>query len=250
MKNIVLDVKNNRNRNQEEKFIRNNNYSNNDNSINIRDFIRNSIVDATAIMKRSFPKINSDIFVSHSHLDYNYVKSISDEIKEKYGLTCFIDSDVWYYYEDIIDDIINELEEFYEGGVEIEDLIRDNVDIMLGTSLMNVMNNSKIILLFDTDKYKEYEDGEEFTYSPWIYHELCCAKLIDINNQKDKPILKHMNESVKFKYLLDDYSFDSITLLNLLKWLDEIHKKGYSLLEQKSISLLYDKYENINWINR
>ena len=247
MKNIVLDVKSDPYRYYEKKHKRNNQYSIANNSIIISDFIRNSIVDATAIMKRNFPQINSDIFISYSHLDYNYVKNIAYEIEEKYELSCFIDSDVWNYYEDIIDNIMVEYKEIDDHEIN---KIRDNVDIMLATSLMNIMNNSKLILLFDTGNYKKYQEGEEFTYSPWIFHELCCAKIIDINNQKDKPIIKHMNESVSFKYSLDDYSFDSIIASNFLNWLDEIKRNNYRLLSDKSIDLLYNKYENINFINR
>ena len=133
MKNIVLDVKSDSYRYYEKKHKRNNHYSIANNSIIISEFIRNSIVDATAIMKRNFPQINSDIFISYSHLDYNYVKSIAYEIEEKYELSCFIDSNVWNYYEDIIYNIMAEYK-------EIDEIIRDNVDIMLATSLMNIMN--------------------------------------------------------------------------------------------------------------
>lgn len=258
MNNIVLRVDNDckgkkdilKNINRySNKLNENIDFKKNRNFVRIKDFISKSIVNADPIMKRKFPISKNDIFISHSHKDIDMIRSIAKLLKNGFGYNCFIDSDVWWNYNDVIKEVLDEIKrrgiyEINDDSIGIENIIRDNIDIMLTSSLMNVMNNSKIILLFDTENYIEYLDGEEFTYSTWIYHELCCSQYIDINNQQYKPYGRHvsLNESVKFKYLVD-YCFDSIRLSCLFDWFKFIKQNNIKdPFQDDSVKILYNKF--------
>ena len=53
------------------------------------------IPDGVAIQNDWFPEINADIFISHSHSDRDLANGIAGWINQKFGLRCFIDSNVW-----------------------------------------------------------------------------------------------------------------------------------------------------------
>ena len=64
-------------------------------------------LDGDAIMSNWFPKIQADIFISHSHADEKYVITLAGFLNEKFGLRSFIDSCVWGYSVELLKEIDN-----------------------------------------------------------------------------------------------------------------------------------------------
>lgn len=60
------------------------------------------IPDGVAIQNDWFPEINADIFISHSHSDRDLANGIAGWINQKFGLRCFIDSNVWGHADMIL----------------------------------------------------------------------------------------------------------------------------------------------------
>lgn len=57
--------------------------------------MNDEIIDGDAISQDWFPNINSNIFISHSHLDEEYVIAFAGWLKKNFNLNAFIDSCVW-----------------------------------------------------------------------------------------------------------------------------------------------------------
>lgn len=57
--------------------------------------LNDEIIDGDAISQDWFPNINSNIFISHSHLDEEYVIAFAGWLKKNFNLNAFIDSCVW-----------------------------------------------------------------------------------------------------------------------------------------------------------
>lgn len=48
-----------------------------------------------------FPKINADIFLSHSHKDEKLIIAFAGWLKDTFNLDVFIDSCIWGYSNDL-----------------------------------------------------------------------------------------------------------------------------------------------------
>ena len=60
------------------------------------------ILDASRIEEEWFPKIDADVFISHSHKDQELAIGLAGWLRELFGITSFIDSCVWGYANDLL----------------------------------------------------------------------------------------------------------------------------------------------------
>lgn len=74
----------------------------------IEDYVLNGVADGTQIEKDWFPMIEADIFISHSHSDDRLANGIAGWLNAKLGLKCFIDSCVWNYSDNLLENINSE----------------------------------------------------------------------------------------------------------------------------------------------
>lgn len=70
-------------------------------------YLKNEMLDGDGISNDWFPTIDSDVFISHSHMDEKYVIAFAGWLKEKFGLQPFIDSCVWGYSNELLREIDN-----------------------------------------------------------------------------------------------------------------------------------------------
>ena len=59
---------------------------------NLENFSTNGKLDATKLSENWFPQINADIFVSHSHKDFDSALTLAGFLYKKLDLICFIDA--------------------------------------------------------------------------------------------------------------------------------------------------------------
>ena len=147
--------------------------------------------DTNTIMKykidvQPFKNNKCKIFISHSHNDAKMILKLAEWIKRKSGKACFIDSQYWPYFNDVIEECINKLyiehRNYNYSLCDISKRVRDIIDIYLLEALQNQMLYSDIILIVKTNNYT-YE-------SPWIRYE---RNVIDYICDKYKCEIKHVS---------------------------------------------------------
>lgn len=146
----------------------------------------NGKLDASKIENDWFPKINANVFLSHSHKDEDKVKALAGMLYKKYGIKSFIDSTVWGY----ADNLLGEIDEEYceptknnHGGNSYSYKKRNqstaHVHLLLQGALAKMINDCECIIFVNTPNSLNVSDisNENLTSSPWIYSELLMANI-------------------------------------------------------------------------
>lgn len=138
------------------------------------------IMDGQKIMDDWFSQVNVDVFISHSHRDIKGVHALSGWLYKTFGLTSFIDSDIWGY----CDNLIKEVDKIYSTNAK-GDLdygkIREttaHVHVMLMSALAKMINKTECLFFLDSDQSISVRDTTLKTRSPWIYNELLISSMI------------------------------------------------------------------------
>lgn len=166
----------------------------------LRKFVLdNGSIDGTALKNHWFNVDKADIFLSHSHKDIEKVKAFAGWLYDKFQLRSFIDSCVWGY----CDELLKEIDDIYcknEGGqtysYELRNYSTSHVHAMLSSAISEMIDKSECIIFFNTpnsivlndelNKMKEKAYNNQYTNSPWIYHELSVTQMI----RRDLPLRK------------------------------------------------------------
>lgn len=232
------------------------------------NYILNGVVDGTKLENIWFPKIKADIFISHSHNDHSLVLALAGWLNHNFGLDCFIDSCVWGYVDELLENINKDFsEKRNENGHVIYNHEKCNraashVNMMLCMALQKMIDKTESIFVVNTENsIDEYSNVyEEATYSPWIYSEILFTELVrkrELSDYRDKKIFKSLNEKYAFSqdgefksiYQVSLNHMESITYDILCQWKkkwNQIHNKKsrYSLDELYKITN-YDKMKNL-----
>jgi hypothetical protein len=199
-----------------------------------------------------FPNIKADIFLSHSHQDEEKAKLLAFFLKEKFGLTTFIDSIVWKNVIDLlkkIDEKYNKIEGTSSYSYEKSIRAAANVHLTLMMALIKMIDKCECAIFMNTPNSLEISNSskEEFTASPWIYSEIEVLNRI----QQKKPTREKeirmediFNESFNPRYNIQLKDFKEIDNEILSKWLSTSEKKISVLNPKKSLDILYRIMEN------
>jgi len=153
---------------------------------NIKNFFSNGVIDAEALEKEWFGPTTPHIFLSHSHKDVDLAAGFAEMLWAKFGITCFVDSFVWGYCDELLKQIDTKFCKSESGSTF--DYARRNrstshVHMMLSAALAKVMDRAECIMFLNTPNSIITEDfiqGEKtFTASPWIYNELLLTRLLN-----------------------------------------------------------------------
>lgn len=165
----------------------------------LREYVKQNKIDGTKIQNEWFPEISADIFISHSHNDEELACALAGWINHKFGLQCFIDSNVWGYSAELLDEMNSQLSnkrENCDGGYLYDyqscNQVSQHVNTMLSIALQKMIDKVETVIFLNTDNaVKVYKDTEmEETYSPWIYSEIVCTQLV-----RKKPLLAYRDYS-------------------------------------------------------
>lgn len=158
------------------------------------------VIDAQKIADHIFPTHEADVFLSHSHADKDKAIELAVSLQAK-GLKVFVDSCVWGYFHDLLDD----LNGIYAQPVRTDDKTTYNyrkatdltagVHMMLSGALHTMIKRSEIFIFLNTDNSVPLEAYQSFdrTFSPWIYSELQFS--FHVENDTPKRRLRVTNES-------------------------------------------------------
>lgn len=216
-------------------------------------------LDADKICENWFPNVKSDIFLSHSHNDEDLAIKFSGWLYQNFNLSCFIDSCVWGYSNDLLKKIDDEY--CSPEGTTLYDYNKRNfstshIHLMLSTALTRTIDNTECVLFINTPNSIERTSDiiNECTYSPWIYAELQATHLLrtrPISDYRDSPIIEKVAEQyfsndLKVKYRCSLEHLIDLKTSDLNTW-----KQRYDNLLPSSPSLhpldvLYKAFEKQN----
>jgi len=156
-------------------------------------------LDGSALQDDWFPSVNADIFLSHSHGDRKLTMAFAAMLRDKFGLTSFIDSCVWGYADELlkkIDDKYckNEANDMYDYNQR--NFSTSHVHMMLSSALRKMMDKTECIIFVNTPNSISTRDAvEEKTKSPWIYDEIVTSQVL----RKKKPLRPILKEARSFE---------------------------------------------------
>jgi hypothetical protein len=139
-------------------------------------------LDGSRLRNLWFPKVDADIFISHSHDDEDIAKTLAGWFDSVFGLKSFIDSCVWGYAGDLLRTIDNAN---CRSSATTYDYNKRNgstshVHMMLSTALGEMIDNTECIMFLNTPNsiISSEEAAESRTQSPWIYSELATIRIV------------------------------------------------------------------------
>ena len=140
-------------------------------------------LDAQALSQAWFPAIKADVFISHSHNDEAKALRLAGWLKDKFGLTAFIDSAVWNSADALLKMIDNQYC-LHENGTtyryEKRNLSTSHVHVMLTMAITEMIDRCECLFFLNTPDSisagKTIKEGN--TSSPWIYAEIAISKTI------------------------------------------------------------------------
>lgn len=185
---------------------------------NLEEFLENSNVNLLADsitlrdkdIRNYFFKGDDDfkVFLSHFNQDkeivYKFVSYLNSE-----GISTFVDSMVWDNYRDLLDRL----------GANLNERERLNLvahlHIILASSLTYMIDKCKCFIFLASEN--SISNGI-YTFSPWIYHELLTASIIQTKDTTLKESVAH--ESLKVQYGLPFIDrFALIKFSDIVRWI-------------------------------
>lgn len=195
---------------------------------NLENFSTNGKLDATKLSENWFPQINADIFVSHSHKDFDSALTLAGFLYKKLDLICFIDSCIWGYSNKLLKAIdvkfcknINENTYDYD----LRNLSTSHVHMMLTVALTKMIYKTECLFFLNTPNSILPKDSvKNKTLSPWIYTELSMIKYIEKKSANEhRQIIENFSKSMDSFDV--EYEVDSLNNLPTLSF-EEIKKWG------------------------
>lgn len=150
---------------------------------------------------------NFKVFLSHSSKDKNTVYKFASFLKQQ-GINAFVDSMVWDNYKDLFD-------EFTKKCKERENNVAVHLHMILASSLTYMINACDCFIFLASENSIS---NDNYTFSPWIYHELLTASII----QKKELLLKEnvAREDFKVQYNIPFIeNFELVNFSGILNWI-------------------------------
>lgn len=192
--------------------------------------------DAELIRQGWFPsEMVFDIFISHSGNDKKNAFALADWLERTFGLSCFIDSLVWSHYESLQEKLDDFYAKKYKSAYDEKFRYRvyQNIDLMLNTSLMEVMDKCECLFFLNTPRSIQSDKMHQYlTDSPWLFSEISMFNHIE----KPKPLRRRSKvvgycEAIESKILhpLDLSNLVTIDSISLNKWKSLKNEKEHPL---------------------
>lgn len=212
--------------------------------MNLINYVYQNEIDGTKIQNEWFPEINADIFISHSHNDEKLACALAGWINITFGLNCFIDSNVWGYSAELLEEMNSNLSNKRKNGNggylynhQSCNQVSQHVNTMLSIALQKMIDKVETVIFLNTDNsVRVYNDNQmEKTYSPWIYSEIVCTQLV-----RKKPLLAYRDYSNIKKE--DSAVSESAQFLMHSDILYTVSLKHLKLLREKHLIKWEDNY--------
>lgn len=220
----------------------------------LEDYVTDNIIDGTKIQNEWFPEIEADIFISHSHNDEELACVLAGWIFDTFGLTCFIDSNVWGHSEKLLElmnsKLSNKRDDGNGGYLYNHDRcskVSAHVNMMLSIALQKMIDKVEVVILINTDNAIEVNNGKKInsTYSPWIYAEIMCTEIVrrkQLSEYRDYDQVYHCDsKDALFEHTAPNINVSYIVSLEHLTIISEVDLFNWRE-EYESNRKQYDKY--------
>lgn len=187
--------------------------------------LENGNLNAEAIEKDWFPKINAHVFLSHSHMNEDMVINFAGYLYHHYNITSFIDSIVWGYADNLLEEINRRYCTYRDGQGNLlynHDKVKRSaaqVYLLLQGALAKMIDQCESLIFINTPESLNVSDtiGNEKTSSPWIYSELMMADIFPQRELKyhRHDVLSHEYTLGGMEYRAKLNSFTSLSLQDL-----------------------------------
>jgi hypothetical protein len=147
----------------------------------LEQFINDEKIDGTKLQDHWFPKIQADVFISHSRSDKSAAIKLASLLDQLFGLSSFIDSCVWGHADDLIRLIDKQFawdEKTKTYNYERSNASCAHVHMMLSTALGNMIDSAECAIFIETPNSITTEESVSGTYSPWLYYEIGLMRII------------------------------------------------------------------------
>lgn len=213
-----------------------------------------NIINGNEVIKKWFPEIECDIFLSHSHNDKDKALSLAGYLATHFGLKTFIDSTVWGFSDFLLKAIDNEYCSNNSGktyNYELRNYSTSHVHLMLKSALDKMIDNSEAIFFLNTPNSVSANNSvQKKTKSPWIFSEIATTQIIRKKTPKrlkeetrlfsSKDIVA-LNESernrLSVEYELELNHFTKLNMLDLQLW-----KNQFAYSTENALDLLYSSF--------
>ncbi|MGR6906821.1 hypothetical protein [Lysinibacillus sp. BSL11] len=179
----------------------------------LKDFyMSENTLNGRDIKEKWFPKIDADVFLSHSHKDEKTIIALAGYLYKEFHITSFIDSTVWGYANDLLKMIDNahcKLEGTTSYDYDKRNYSTSHVHLMLNTALLEVLDETECVIFVETPNSIQSvkETVNKGTYSPWIYSELNLINFLRVRTPKRvlENFQKHANSREEREILAESW---------------------------------------------
>ncbi|MGC7946837.1 hypothetical protein [Bacillus sp. II_CA] len=187
---------------------------------------KDGVIDGTSIQNNWFPQIETDVFISHSHNDFDKAIALAGWLKHHFKLNVFIDSCVWGSADALLKKIDDDYCLISDGGsysYEKRNYSTSHVHTMLTVALSSIIDKAECLLFLNTPNSISTKDViQQQTNSPWIYLEIVMSQLV----RKEKPgrkilkksLFENAQKELNINYRLDMEHLHPLTLQDLHNW--------------------------------
>lgn len=186
---------------------------------------------ASKMQANWFPQIECDVFISHSHEDEKHAISLAGWLKNKFGLTSFVDSCAWGYSDDLLSLIDDEFCYNKQNNTYIykrRNRSTSHVHMMLSTALSMMLDKAECVFFLNTPSSitpnEVIDDSSGTTKSPWIYSEIAMTRLIrkrSIDEHRGlikKSMAETLRQSMDFLYEIKVDHLTDLDTDDMLAW--------------------------------
>lgn len=189
-------------------------------------------LDGSKLQENWFPQINCDVFISHSHKNQEEAITLSGMLSGL-GLSCFVDSCIWGYSNDLLKLIDNKHcynSETNTYDYHLRNFTTSHVHMMLSNALFRMIDNSECVFFLNTPDSIKIDAVTSKTISPWIYSELSITQVIRKKKPNRKLIKgesreladKNINDRISIEYDINLSHLVNLELQDIRTWINNI----------------------------
>lgn len=219
-------------------------------------------IDGTSLSDEWFQKIQSDVFISHSHNDEDLAFTLAGWLKNTFDLNVFMDEVIWGSADELLRAIDNKYcwqsqSETY--NYKKRNLTTSHIHAMLSTSIYSVMDKTEVVLFLNTEESvpkieNVLQEDSSYTLSPWIYEEIIATKLLRVKDWKEyrnNTMLEHsfrtdsVDDIPKIRYTIPLNHLNELNINILHLWEKQYQEhssylyKGFPKITTHPLNYLY-----------
>ena len=191
----------------------------------LRDLIKGEkgIVNGERLRDFVFPIDKFDVFISHSHNDLKIASLFAVWLKEKCGLSVFLDSFVWGSADGLLQEIDNQYCKQRNGNYNYHrrNYSTAHIHTMLSMSIMEIIKNSSAGIFINSPHSINLRNlsnnNRAKTLSPWIYQEIMFMRQFANKTPSTRMFsCENLNEGLQIARTVDLSDFTPLTARDLI----------------------------------